>query len=296
MKTFLSIIGNKILNYFLVVLVATIPFFMFLIGEVACGWGGEPSHSLSPLRVEECFMALAITMLVTTPIIEFGRFFHSKVSGIISFISFVPATFMGLYIVLQPEYVGNFFQMMCAFGVVFYPYVYLIVRRYMNANFLPILAPVVTFTVCLLIGIIFGIFGNMGAYFVVYRLPFFVGLGVIVIVLALAIWIGFDILSTRFFEAVTKFLPEDLYVTETSAWELKLSRAIAGQYIDGGVYAEAHTRAKTIIVTATIDPKSSDGIYAINDYLKVRQEIKEKFDDVAKDCPFAVKLICKKGI
>lgn len=294
MKTFLSIIGNKVLNYFLVVLVAAIPFFMFLIGEVACGWGGEPSHSLSPFRAEECFMALAITMLVTTPIIEFGRFFHSKVSGIISFISFVPATFMGLYIVLQPEYVGNFFQMMCAFGVVFYPYVYLIVRRYMNANFLSILAPVVTFTVCLLIGIIFGIFGNMGAYFVVYRLPFFVGLGVIAVVLALAIWAGFDILSTRFFEAVTKFLPDDLFVTETSAWEVKLEDAVSGQYIPGGVHAEAHTRAKTIIVTVYISPNNYGGWSRFNNYFEVVHEVKERFDDAVKDCPFAARLICKK--
>ena len=295
MRTFLSIVGNKILNYFLVVLVAAIPFFMFLIGEVAYGWGGEPRHSLSPLRVEECFMALAITMLVTTPIIELGRFFPSKVSGIISFISFVPATFMGLYVVSQPEYVGNFFQMMCAFGVVFYPYVYLIVRKYMNANFLAILAPVATFTLCLLIGIIFGIIGNKGAYFVVYKLPFFVGLGVIAIVLALAIWTGFNILSARFFEAVYKFLPKNAYLTETSGWEYKLSSAIAGSYITGGVHAEAHTRLKTIIVTAHISPKSYGGMSELNDYIKVRQEIIEIFDDVAKDCPFAARLICKKA-
>lgn len=204
MYNFLRIIGNKFLSLVITVLIATIPFWLFLICEISYGWSN--GHSLSPLRVDECFLFFATVMGIATLLIEIGRLFPNRISGVFNFISLIPACGFAAANCFM-DHTFNFFQCMCCFGIAFYPYVYVLTRKFINQSFWTILAPIAAFSASLLTGVFITLIGRASSMVLVYQVPFYVSISIFVIMIVIFAWKGLSWFSTSFSNFIYDHLP-----------------------------------------------------------------------------------------
>ena len=225
---FLKIVTNKFVNLVLTVIIASIPFYIFIASDIKYGTGNYY------LRYDEAFMTLAMTMGIVTLLVELGKLFHSKtISGIFNYVSFAWAAFHALYLVVYTHDPFYFFQAMCSWGIMLYPVFYILIRKFVyNGLFIPFV-PIVDFGLCMLFGLIPAYIGNE---FVAFKLPFIV---IVVGLLAVAYFIfrlGWDIISTsymntmgRLFDGYTPSGKGDTGDKETKRYETtedKINREI----------------------------------------------------------------------
>ena len=264
MNSFLRVVSNRLINFILTIVVATLPFFICIVVDAGYGWAD--GHSLSPLRADECFLALGVSMMLCTLIIEIGSFFPPKISGIFNYVSLFPAFFMSLYAMTDPY--GSpydFFQGMCVLGIAFYPYAYVIIRKYLKESFWTILSPLFCFVGFLLVGLVITLIFQNVSMFVIFKLPFWIALAIVLGTLGFLIWKGFDIFCTEFTIGLSKLLPnlgpsnkpEDKGDDESSDTNAKLAREIKNFNGSDGidivdVEVSSYGRTKSVKITVRV--------------------------------------------
>lgn len=194
---FLRIISNKLINLVITVVIASIPFYIFIFCEITFGTGNYE------LRVDEAFMCLALTTGVVTALVEIGKLFPKTISGIFNFVAFCWAAFHGFYLMFGEHDPFYFFQAMCAWGPLLYPLIYFFLRKFVNQGYLVPLAPVATFALCLLFGLIPAFIGNA---FVAFKLPFILSCAGILAILFLVFKAGWDVISTAYYNTIGSLL------------------------------------------------------------------------------------------